>query len=104
MFLPPGSQMRFDNRPGIEQIYIVFSKVPRPEWVAAIGPSEKPAAAIEELIQLLRQHDSKPQIEMVGKETSVNAPASHEHALYAAQASSDAGRPLIFSVQLKHGL
>jgi serine/threonine protein kinase len=102
MSLPRGAMLVFDDQVGTEQLYVVFSKTPRPEWVAAINQQAKPAA-MEELIELLKNYDTKPQFETVGINMSLNAPASREHALYAAQPSSDAGRPLIFGIQLKHG-
>jgi hypothetical protein len=100
MLAPPGVTYQFDETRAIEQLILVFSKTPRTEWVASIG--RKPIAS-EELEQLLKRYETTPQFELVGKETSVSAPASREHALYAAQPSSDAGRPLILEIRLKHG-
>ena len=100
MLVPPGVTYQFDETRAIEQLILVFSKTPRTEWVASIG--RKPIAS-EELEQLLKRYETTPQFELVGKETSVSAPASREHALYAAQPSSDAGRPLILEIRLKHG-
>jgi hypothetical protein len=101
-FLLSGISMEFDHSPGTERLHVVFSKTPRKEWGAAAGPPAN-SIAPEDLVQLLQQYDTKPQYEMVGKETSVSAPASREHALYVAQPASEAGRPLIFDIRLKHG-
>jgi hypothetical protein len=77
----------------------VFSKTPRTLWVASIG--RKPMA-FEDLAQLPKQYETTPQFELARKETSATAPASREHAIYAAQPSSDAGHPLIREIRLKH--
>jgi serine/threonine protein kinase len=98
-FFPPGGRLMFDDQPGVEQLYVIFSKTPRPEWVAEIG---KPIR-FEDLLRLLNRYQTTPQYETVGTATSVKAPASREHALYAAQPASDAGRPLILEVRLNHG-
>ena len=100
MFIPAGATYTFDDQPGVEQLCVVYSKTPREEWVASMG--RRPIAS-EELEQLLlKRYETTPQFELVGKETSVSAPASREHALYAAQPASDAGRPLILAIRLQH--
>lgn len=98
VFFPPGGRLVFDDKPGLEQLYVIFSKTPRPEWVAEIG---KPIR-FEDLLHLLKQYETTPQFETVGSATSVRAPASREHALFATQPASDAGRPLILQIRLKH--
>jgi hypothetical protein len=67
------------------------------KWVASKEP-----ISIEALVNRLRQEDAAPQYELVGSRTSVNAPASREHALYAVQKRAGAGNPLIFDIVLKH--
>jgi hypothetical protein len=66
------------------------------------APSHYKPIANEALADLLRQQDAAPQYELVGNQTSVNAPASREHALYAVQKRPGADNPLIFNIVLKH--
>ncbi len=99
VIIPPGVTFVFDETPGTERLYVLFSKTPRPEWIAS--PPFKPIA-IEGLVDLLRQQVAAPQYELVGNQTSVNAPASREHALYAVQTRPGADNPLIFNIVLKH--
>jgi hypothetical protein len=101
LFFPLGGRYVFDDQPGTERLYVVFSKTPRPEWVAAAGSASTPISS-EELLQRLKEYEAKPETEMVGKEMSVSSPASSEHALYMVQPGSEAGRPLVLEIQLRH--
>jgi hypothetical protein len=98
-FVPPNFTFMFDSVGGTERLYVLFSRSPRPEWAAS---TENKPIAIEALVDLLRQQDAAPQYELVGNQTSVNAPASREHALYAVQTRPGADNPLIFNIVVKH--
>lgn len=38
VFIPPGVTFVFDETPGTERLYVLFSKAPRPEWMASTPP------------------------------------------------------------------